>query len=172
MVPQRAAALDAGQGDGNLTLALERTGASGNQGIYANRIELQNITPRFPLPDFSGAYRVSAKWGYVRAAGLLRLIKWDDNLDDAFDLSGDATGWGINLSFNLKPTENDVVRLQLVFGQGIQNYMNDSPIDIVSVGLRLELRLMPQPVASPERSNASSRLSSHLIRRSSPAART
>ncbi len=118
------------QGDGNLTLALERPGASGDQGIYANRIELQNITPRFPLPDFSGAYKYSQKWGYVRAAGLLRLIKWDDNLDDAFDLSGDATGWGINLSSNLKPTENDVVRLQLVFGQGIQNYMNDSPIDI------------------------------------------
>jgi hypothetical protein len=118
------------QGDRSLTLALERPGASGDQGIYADRVELQNIKARFPLPDFSGAYKYSKSWGYVRAAGMLRLIKWDDVLNDQFDLSGDATGWGLNFSSNLKPRKNDVVRLQLVFGEGIQNYMNDSPVDI------------------------------------------
>ena len=117
-------------GEHSVTLALERPGASGDQGVYADRVELQNIRARFPLPDFSGSYKYSQDWGYVRAAGMLRLIKWDDVLDDQFDLSGDATGWGINLSSNLKPTKADVVRLQFVFGEGIQNYMNDSPIDI------------------------------------------
>jgi glutaminase A len=118
------------QGEHTVMLALERPGASGDSGIYADRVELADITPRFPLPDFSGAYKYTQDWGYVRAAGLLRLIKWDDTLDDPFDLSGDATGWGINLSSNLKPTKNDTVRLQFVFGEGIQNYMNDSPVDI------------------------------------------
>lgn len=119
------------QGDRSLMLALERPGASGDQGVYADRIELQNIRPRFPLPDFSGAYKYGGqKWGYVRVAGLLRLVKWDDVLQDHFDLSGDATGWGINLSSNINATKADVVRLQLVFGKGIQNYMNDSPVDI------------------------------------------
>ena len=33
---------------------------------------------------------------------MLRSIKWDDILADQFDLSGDATGWGMNLSSNLK----------------------------------------------------------------------
>ncbi len=113
-----------------LTLALERPGASGDQGVYASRVELQNIRPRFPLPDFSAAYKYSKDWGYVRAAGMLRRIKWDDVLEDEFALSGDATGWGINLSSNWKPTKNDVVRFQFVFGEGIQNYMNDSPVDI------------------------------------------
>ena len=61
---------------------------------------------------------------------MLRRIKWDDGLDDPFDLSGDATGWGINLSSNLKASKSDVIRLQFVFGEGIQNYMNDSPVDI------------------------------------------
>ena len=61
---------------------------------------------------------------------MVRQIKWDDVLDDAFDLSGDVTGWGINLRSNLKASESDVIRLQLVFGEGIQNYMNDSPVDI------------------------------------------
>jgi hypothetical protein len=58
-------------------------------------------------------------------------MNWDDTLDDAFDLSGDATGWGVNLSSNLNFREKkDVVRLQYVFGAGIQNYMNDSPVDV------------------------------------------
>ena len=118
------------KGDSNLTLALERPGASGDQGIYADRVELQGIKPRFPLPDFSAAYKWGQKWGYLRAAGMLRRINWDDTTADQFDLSGNATGWGINLSSNLNVGENDVVRLQFVFGEGIQNYMNDSPVDI------------------------------------------
>jgi hypothetical protein len=118
------------RGDKSLTLALERPGASGDPGTLAGRIELQNIKGRFPLPDFSAAYKVTQKWGYLRAAGMWRLIKWDDVLDDAFDLSGDAAGWGINLSSNVNATKNDVIRLQVVFGQAIQNYMNDSPVDI------------------------------------------
>jgi DcaP outer membrane protein len=118
------------KGDKSLTLALERPGASGDAGVYAARVELQNIRPRFPLPDFTGAYKWTQKWGYVRAAGALRWIKWDDVLADQFDLSGDATGWGLNFSSNLNAGKKDVIRLQLVFGEGIQNYMNDSPVDI------------------------------------------
>ncbi len=114
----------------SLTFALERPGASGDAGIYGDRVELQNITPRFPLPDFSGAYKLTQKWGYFRAAGMIRRIKWDDNLNDGFELSGGATGWGMNFSSNLKPTPKDTVRLQFVVGEGIQNYMNDSPVDI------------------------------------------
>jgi hypothetical protein len=118
------------KGDTQLTLALERPGASGDQGVYADRIELQNIKGRFPLPDLSGEFRKSGTWGYAEVAGILRQIKWDDVLDDQYDLTGSATGWGINLSSNLKAGENDTIRLQFVFGEGIQNYMNDSPVDI------------------------------------------
>ena len=45
-------------------------------------------------------------------------------------LSGDALGWGLNLSSNLKFSKNDVLRLSFVYGEGIQNYMNDAPVDI------------------------------------------
>src|SRR6478752_8766818 len=41
------------------TIALERPGASGDGGVFADRIELQNIAARFPAPDLSAAYR----WG-------------------------------------------------------------------------------------------------------------
>ena len=111
-------------------LALERPGASGDSGVYRDRVELQNIKPRFPLPDFSGAYKLPTGFGYVRAAGILRVLKYDDVLDDRFDLSGSATGWGLNLSSNINMGPNNVVRLQFVFGEGIQNYMNDSPVDV------------------------------------------
>jgi len=114
----------------SLVLAAERPGASGDQGVYADRVELDGIRARFPAPDFSAAWKLTQNWGYFRAAGIVRSIKWDDILDDGLELGGSATGWGVNLSSNLKFGSNDVVRLQYVFGEGIQNYMNDSPVDI------------------------------------------
>ena len=63
----------------NVMIALERPGASGDQGVYADRIELQGIRARFPVPDFSGAYKYTAEVGPRRAApGMLRRINWDD----------------------------------------------------------------------------------------------
>jgi hypothetical protein len=114
----------------NFMVALARPGASGDQGVYADRIELSGIKARFPIPDFAAAYKYSQSWGYVRTAGMLRKINWDDTLNDGLDLSGDATGWGLNVSSNLKAGKNDVIRAQFTFGEGIQNEMNDSPIDI------------------------------------------
>ena len=114
----------------NLMLALARPGASGDQGVYADRVELEGIRPRFPLPDFAAAYKYTGDWGHLRTAGMLRRINWDDTLDDGLDLSGDATGWGWNVSSVLKAGENDALRVQFTVGEGIQNEMNDSPIDI------------------------------------------
>ena len=114
----------------SLMFALERPGASGDQGIYADRIELQNITPRFPAPDVTVAYKRSEGWGYARIAGQVRRIDWDDTRADQFNLSGHATGWGLNFSTNLKPGTKDVIRGEFVIGEGIENSMNDSPVDI------------------------------------------
>ncbi|MCK7517449.1 MAG: hypothetical protein MZV64_06875 [Ignavibacteriales bacterium] len=69
-------------------------------------------------------------WGYVELAGIVRYIKWVDQSDNEYDLSDEALGWGLNLSSNLKITKNDVLRLAFVYGEGIQNYMNDAPVDI------------------------------------------
>lgn len=118
------------QGDTRLTIALERPGASADQGLYANRIELQGVNARFPLPDLSAEYRYGAKWGYVELAGILRKIEWKDQNNDQYDLSGSAVGWGLNLSTNLKFSKSDVFRGQIVYGEGIENYMNDAPVDI------------------------------------------
>jgi len=120
------------KGDTNLTIAVERPGASGDPGTLGDRIELQNLDGRFPVPDLTGQYTIGSGWGYFRVAGALRRINWDDTLDDALDLSGHATGWGLNFSSNLNfgANKRDVVRLQLVYGEGIENYMNDAPVDV------------------------------------------
>jgi hypothetical protein len=118
------------EGDSRLVLALERPGASADQGNYADRIALQNIKPRFQYPDLSGHYKYGQQWGYVQLAGIVREMKWDDLNGDAVDLSGTGTGWGLNLSSNLKVTPNDVVRLQYMYGNGVENYMNDATTDV------------------------------------------
>jgi hypothetical protein len=118
------------KGRNSVTLAVERPGASGDQGVFADRIELQGIRPKFDLPDFSGNVRFTRDWGYFQAAGMIRRIKWVDTIDDGVDLDGTEVGAGVNLTSNVKFTENDTGRFAFVFGQGIQNYMNDAPVDV------------------------------------------
>ena len=113
------------------TLALERPGASGDAGIAASFVELQNIAPRFPAPDISGEYRLGTHWGYVKLGAIVRWIRWDDLLpNDAFDLNGGVTGWGVSLSGAYNAGKNDVLHLQIVEGAGVENYFNDAPVDV------------------------------------------
>jgi len=118
------------QGDTRLTIALERPGASADGGVYSDRVELTDVKGRFPLPDVSAEYRWGQPWGYVEAAGIVRYIEWDDLGNERFDLAGDAIGWGLNLSAGVTVGEMDRLHAQVVYGQGIQNYMNDAPVDI------------------------------------------
>jgi len=121
------------QGDTRLTFALERPGASGDGGLLGDRIELQNVRGRNPLPDFTWEYRYGRKWGYVELAGILGALKWDDLLEnDPFDLSGSATRWGFNLTSNIKfgYEQSTTLRLAALYGEGMENYMNDAPVDV------------------------------------------
>jgi hypothetical protein len=118
------------QGDNRLTIALERPGASADQGEFTDRFDLADVVPHFPLPDVSAEYRMGRPWGYVELAGIVRQMEWDDIGTDPVDVSGDATGWGLSLSSNLKAGPKNVLRLQLVHGEGVENYMNDAPADL------------------------------------------
>jgi hypothetical protein len=120
------------QGDSNVVIALERPGASGDGGIYANRIELQSISPQFKWPDLTGHARLARSWGYLQVGAIVRKIAWVDNAGSSspYNFSGSAIGWGVNVSSNLKFTKKDVAKLSVVYGEGIENYMNDAPIDI------------------------------------------
>lgn len=115
----------------HLWIALERPGASADEGVYADRIELQNVRPHFDLPDLTWQGHLARKWGYLQLAGIFRRIAWKDvNPTSPFKLSGSAFGWGVNASSNVKMGKKNVWKLQVVYGDAIENYMNDAPVDI------------------------------------------
>jgi hypothetical protein len=118
------------QGDTKLTFALERPGASSDQGSYRSDLEQQDLNARFPLPDLSFEYRKATGFGYVELAGIVRNMEWEDLDTNSVDLSGSALGWGLNLSTNINIGKKSTVRAQFVYGQGIQNYLNDASADI------------------------------------------
>jgi hypothetical protein len=118
------------KGDSNVVIALERPGASADGGVYAGRIELANITGQFKWPDLSGHYRVAGKWGHLQVAGMLRKMAWTDSGGGPTNLSGTAIGGGVDVTSNINFTKQDVGRFSFVYGTGIENYMNDAPIDV------------------------------------------
>jgi hypothetical protein len=120
-------------GASHLVFALEMPGASGDRGIYSDRVELENVKARFDLPDLTGHYRYAGKkWGYVQLGGIVRSIKWEnqDTEADSIDLSGSAVGWGLSLSSGLNIGKKIVVHMQGIYGSGVENYFNDAPVDI------------------------------------------
>ena len=120
-------------GQNRMTIALERPGGSGDQGVV-NEFIGGDLTARFPLPDLSAEYRMGMSRGYVEAAGIVRRMNWDDDnpTNANGDLTGEATGYGLSLSSNLKAGEKGTARLQYVYGEGVQNYMNDAPVDVAA----------------------------------------
>ena len=131
------------QGDNELAFALERPGASGDGGRLSDRIEIQSIQGHFPAPDFTTHFKHSGPWGHVQLAGIVRYIGWTDTLQDEFDLSGHKIGWGVHGSTNIKVGEAGTIRASVVYGEGVENYMNDAPVD---VGLQTHLGSPSRPV--------------------------
>ncbi|MBN9685721.1 MULTISPECIES: DcaP family trimeric outer membrane transporter [unclassified Corallococcus] len=124
-------------------LSLESPAGSADVDNYSQRIELENVTSRFPAPDVTAHYRYTGGFGHVQLAGIVRYLRWDDLNDDAIDLSGDTVGAGVALSSNLKfPWKKALLRLQVVYGKAIENYMNDAGADVA-------VRLNPAGAAKP-----------------------
>jgi len=118
-------------GENEVTIALERPGASGDTGVLVGEpdIDFATVTARFPAPDLTGHYRMNKEWGHLQIGGIFRKMEWDDS---AGLLSGHATGWGVNVSSNIK-INKDILKLQVVVGEGIANYMNDATFDVGAV---------------------------------------
>ncbi len=117
-------------GETNLVIALEQPGASADAGIYSDRVELAGVRPHFPLPDLSGHYRHKTGFGYVQLGGIVRDIEWEDQSGGPTDLSGNALGWGVSLSSGINFGKKALLHLQGVYGEGVENYFNDAPVDI------------------------------------------
>jgi hypothetical protein len=115
-----------------LFLLWKEPGASADGGIYADRVELlQGVKPKFDLPDFSWQARFMRDWGYQQVAGIFRKISWVNTVTSPpFDLGGNALGRGINVISNLNFTKNNIDRFEVVYGDGVENCMNDAPVDV------------------------------------------
>jgi hypothetical protein len=131
------------EGKTRLAIALERPGATADEGIYANRVELQNVRSELTLPDFSVESHRDFKNGYLELAGLLKWIKWKDTGNGTTDLGGHTVGWGLNLSSNYNLSPDNLFRGQVVYGKAIGSNLTDAPVDI---GLKNNLSNPIKPV--------------------------
>jgi hypothetical protein len=79
------------------------------------------------LPDFSARYRNNGDFGHYQVAGIVRKLGYE-RLDTG--KKDDELGWGINTSAGINTWGSDVLKLQVAYGEGIGNYMNDGGLDI------------------------------------------
>ena len=123
--------------DKELFIALERPGAGADKGTISipELPSLDSVKAQLSAPDVSAHFKKRGKWGSVQLAGILRPIKWKDTRVNNFgnDLSGSVTGWGANLSAVLNLGKSTVFRGSYVYGEGIENYMQDAPNDVGTV---------------------------------------
>ncbi|WNJ18188.1 DcaP family trimeric outer membrane transporter [Pontibacter sp. G13] len=124
-------------------ISIEQPGASGDGGQYADSLALQDLNPRFPMPDIALEYHRNFNFGYVELAGIVRYITWEDQNQDSIDLSNEVFGWGLNLTTNVNVGEKNTIRAGFVVGDGIQNYMNDGGPDI---GIENQFSNPSQPI--------------------------
>ena len=89
-----------------------------------------NLHDHSTLPDLTAHFRMDRDWGHVQLAGILRYLGYETLGAPGNDPSGHETGWGINLTSNIKSVGNDMVHLGVVYGHGIASYMNDGGVDM------------------------------------------
>jgi DcaP outer membrane protein len=117
-------------GESHIWIALERPGASADGGVYANTIELTGVAPRFNWPNLTWQARLARSWGHIQAAGMVARLGWVQTVPAAINLSGSTVGWGVMGSAVTDLPKKSTGRFQVVYGKGIENYMNDANIDV------------------------------------------
>jgi hypothetical protein len=89
-----------------------------------------NIRDHSTLPDLTSHFRAERDWGHVQLGAILRRLAYDTAGTPDNAPKGHQTGWGLNLSSNLKTVGDDVLHLGVVYGEGIASYMNDGGVDL------------------------------------------
>jgi len=73
------------------------------------------------LPDFTGSYVHSGEFGYVKTAMVIRKLGYE-----TLSQKDTTLGWGLNISGSYTLSDQHSVQFQLVHGQGIGRYINDT----------------------------------------------
>ena len=82
------------------------------------------------IPDLTMRWRYDGGWGHVQLAGILRQVGFDTAGTAENRPKGHETGWGLDLTGNVKTWGRDVLHLGFVYGEGIATYMNDGGVDL------------------------------------------
>jgi hypothetical protein len=121
------------KGNKQIYIALEKPGSTADLGTVAQRDELQGVQFRFPAPDVTGRIRYGGQRSHLQLAAIMRYIAWDDlNKTPTLNLSGHTWGWGVHASSVVGVGKKDAVKMSIVYGHGMENYMNDAPVDIAT----------------------------------------
>ncbi len=119
-------------GDRTIAVALEDPGNDIDTGEFSRDIEQGGFTGQSDeeLPDLTAHFRMKTGFGHVQVAGILRKIGIEIvDEDDQVAYSDSDVGWGVDLTGTVNVLERDVIRLGLVYGEGIASYMNDGGMD-------------------------------------------
>jgi hypothetical protein len=82
------------------------------------------------LPDLTSHVRYDGDWGHVQLAGILRQVGYETVGTTNNAPKGHQTGWGFNLTSNVKVFKNDTLHMGVVYGEGIASYINDGGTDL------------------------------------------
>jgi hypothetical protein len=115
-------------GPTNFAVALEKPGTDVALGTnpYGTSPTTGTIQSYNNLPDLTAQIRHQGKWGHVQLAGILRQLGFETVGNPDSNPKGNTTGWGLNLSSNIYTFGKDKILAQVVYGEGIANYMNDA----------------------------------------------
>jgi hypothetical protein len=119
------------QGGTKAAVALEGPGTAVDAGQTTVIDPSLNVTSWNKYPDLTGHYRMDTSWGHFQVAGILRWLGYQSNVTT---VSGNETGYGVNVSGTFKTVGKDKVLAQLVYGHGIANYFNDGGNDLAPSG--------------------------------------
>jgi hypothetical protein len=117
------------KGDNEVFIALERPGTSADKGVVETPESLDSVKAQLHLPDLSAHYKRSGPWGHIQISGMLRELRWKDFSANG-KVNGHVTGWGVNFGTAINLGKSDVFRGSYVYGEGIENYMQDAPVDV------------------------------------------
>lgn len=98
------------------------------------------------LPDVTAMAKMKRGWGHFQASGILRSIGFETTGNATNEPKNRLTGWGVNLSSNIKVLEKDKIILAAVYGNGIASYMNDGGTDLGADGSLLSPRAKVIPL--------------------------
>jgi DcaP outer membrane protein len=123
-------------------VAIEAPGSGFDQGKVGLEIPELALSSWNSYPDLTGQVRYDDDWGHVQLAAILRGLGVegttppDDEFPNGREYRARELGWGVSLgsAFNMSALtsalEGDQLLVQVTYGHGISNYMNDGGNDL------------------------------------------